>query len=763
MLETWAPELQQLHAVQRRGAWSPYQHRCSSEENYGHEVHHELTKPLATLAGPRTSYAWRGTEIGENYSPGGDWPGTRQGDVYTAEGEWRGSGQWASRSPVGVQRTGTTHDGVRPAVVPMNLGSTYDERLSQLPRALIAPLRSVTEAPIVGTPTQTINHRKRRMRTGTWTDSQLATAVAAVDAGSKIAAAARDAGIPQSSLRDHLYGRTLKRKKGRQGVLNEEEESALVKWMLEMEDHVHPISIFELRRKVAEITQERWTPFKDGIPGRGWLRWFRNRHPELTLRSPQGLEEGRARGVNPSSVTSFYDNLQKAYEQHEYSPSHIWNADESGAQVGRNGGGTLVFAQRGSKSVHTIIPNSKEHLTVLLCVNAIGDHVPNFYIFKRKRKSRNYIIRCEPEAVFAMQQNGWMIAFLFLTWISRFLSIIGERYGISEENRHLLVLDGHGSHVTLEVVQKAKSAGLDIITLPSHTSHRLQPLDVSIFKPFKVAFRACRDRWTMGNKGRVARKEELVEWVAEGLKRALTSMKIQKGFAATRIWPLQPIAMDKYMAPSSCYIDPCEENIEDEHDDVEEDAIPDIAEVQEECIPETAPTELEHIPKSQPVDRQFFVQLESDCDLSSDSNTHSEPNGEETNTQRNLFSLPQVQSRGHRGSQVEQPLIDYLKSILMTSNEYIAAMTAKATRKKAVAREREERKIQVEQKKAQREQEKARKEANKLMRQIQAERKKADQECGADEEGGRACTQSCRGRGQKTRTKHWCGAIQRSG
>ena len=196
-----------------------------------------------------------------------------------------------------------------------------------------------------------------------------------------------------------------------------------------------------------------------------------------------------------------------------------------------------------------------------------------------------------------------MTALLFLTWISRFISIIGERYEISKQNRHLLVLDGLGSHVTLEVVHKAKSAGLDIITLPSHTSHRLQPLDVSIFKPFKVAFRAWRDWWTMGNKGQAARKEELAEWVAEGLKKALTSMKIQKGFAATGIWLLQPTAMDQYMAPSSCYIDPSEENIEDEHDDIEVEAVPSIAEVQQACIPESADTELEYIPESQPVDR----------------------------------------------------------------------------------------------------------------------------------------------------------------
>ena len=60
-------------------------------------------------------------------------------------------------------------------------------------------------------------------------DSQLIATVAVVDVGAKIAVAARDIGILQPSVQDHLHGRTLKRKKGRQGVLSMEEESTLVK------------------------------------------------------------------------------------------------------------------------------------------------------------------------------------------------------------------------------------------------------------------------------------------------------------------------------------------------------------------------------------------------------------------------------------------------------------------------------------------------------------------------------------------------------
>jgi hypothetical protein len=52
---------------------------------------------------------------------------------------------------------------------------------------------------------------------------------------------------------------------------------------------------------------------------------------------------------------------------------------------------------------------------------------------------------------------------------------------------------GHDSHATIEVVVEAKRVGLHLLTLPSHTSHALQPLDVSAFKPFKQHFQEYRD------------------------------------------------------------------------------------------------------------------------------------------------------------------------------------------------------------------------------------------------------------------------------
>ena len=89
----------------------------------------------------------------------------------------------------------------------------------------------------------------------------------------------------------------------------------------------------------------------------------------------------------------------------------------------------------------------------------------------------------------AMQPNAWMTKWLFESWNSHFIGILKETLGIDNTNKHLLILDGLNSHVTLEVVTVAMNSGLDIIFLPSHISHALQPLVVSCFKPFKNAFR----------------------------------------------------------------------------------------------------------------------------------------------------------------------------------------------------------------------------------------------------------------------------------
>ena len=144
-----------------------------------------------------------------------------------------------------------------------------------------------------------------------------------------------------------------------------------------------------------------------------------------------------------------------------------------------------------------------------------------------------------------MQQNAWMTRWLFESWISHFLEYLKAGPGIDHTNRHLLILDGHNSHVTLEMVKLSMQSGLDIVSLPSHTSHALQPLDVTCFKPFKTAFKRCRDQWALENSKKEVKKQDLCEWTSQALRATLTPKNIIAGFQATGIWPLNCAAVSE--------------------------------------------------------------------------------------------------------------------------------------------------------------------------------------------------------------------------
>ncbi len=139
----------------------------------------------------------------------------------------------------------------------------------------------------------------------------------------------------------------------------------------------------------------------------------------------------------------------------------------------------------------------------------------------------NYIQLCKLRTCMAMQSKAWMNTFLFKEFLSFLKRFIPS--GISKTNKHLLILDGHGSHVTLEAIAQAQEFGLNMITLPSHISHALQPLDVVWFKPFKIAFRKERNILMVRRNYTKPNKITLVKWVDKAPNLTFTKRKSCQG------------------------------------------------------------------------------------------------------------------------------------------------------------------------------------------------------------------------------------------
>ena len=107
--------------------------------------------------------------------------------------------------------------------------------------------------------------------------------------------------------------------------------------------------------------------------------------------------------------------------------------------------------------------------------------------------------------------------------------------GVSIENRHLLIFYGHGSHIDLQTIREENMMGIDLLTLPTHTNHRLHQVDVSVIGPFNCYFRSRRASWMAKNLGIEVNRDELIELASNDFKRALKPSNIKVGFKQTGI------------------------------------------------------------------------------------------------------------------------------------------------------------------------------------------------------------------------------------
>jgi hypothetical protein len=168
-------------------------------------------------------------------------------------------------------------------------------------------------------------------------------------------------------------------------------------------------------------------------------------------------------------MKNFYLKLQLLFEKYDYPPHRIWNCDENGVQACQNGK-TYVLVKHGCCSVCQVIFDEHEWMTVLALINTSGESVPNFYISM------------------AMNKKAWIISFLFATWLNHLILDLQNLRDISTSCFHIFIMDGHNLHVLIEVVKKARSVGLHLLTLPSHSNHAKQPLNILVFMPFKISF-----------------------------------------------------------------------------------------------------------------------------------------------------------------------------------------------------------------------------------------------------------------------------------
>ena len=127
-----------------------------------------------------------------------------------------------------------------------------------------------------------------------------------------------------------------------------------------------------------------------------------------------------------------------------------------------------------------ITPERMANVTVLLTIPALGARLPTVILWPAKtvpkelNELRAYDILVLPNEI------GWqtITSFQFIMKTIIIPAIINKRKFLNcEAETALIVLDSHSSRFTSEVWKECAAHNIIAITIPSHTSHFLQPLD----------------------------------------------------------------------------------------------------------------------------------------------------------------------------------------------------------------------------------------------------------------------------------------------
>jgi len=288
---------------------------------------------------------------------------------------------------------------------------------------------------------------------------------------------------------------------------------------------------YELAVNLGKCVPENWQTSSSAGPD--WFSGFMRRHKAvLSVRTPESTSLSRTTSFNRTNVNLFYDNLEGLYKRFHFEPQCIWNVDETGLTTVQNP--CKIVACKGVKQVGAATSAERGQLVTLCCaVNALGHALPPVFIFPRVRYHERFVDGGPPGCIGVSHKSGWMPQENFLIFLKHF----AKHSQSSIDHPVLLLLDNHESHLSVDGIQFAKDNGIHLLSFPPHCSHRLQPLDCTVYFSLKRYYNAECDSWCNSHPGRPMQPLDIPVVCATAFKLAMTSGNIQSGFEVTGIYP----------------------------------------------------------------------------------------------------------------------------------------------------------------------------------------------------------------------------------
>jgi hypothetical protein len=403
-----------------------------------------------------------------------------------------------------------------------------------------------------------VSNYKKKSNHGSWSEKEMESALLEARKSS-IRTASQMYGIPVGTLHRHLVKNNPKKKLGRfKPVFTPEQEIELSEHAVALDHRLYGLTREAMCILAFEFAERNSIehPFRGGKAGDEWIVNFMKRNPQLSFRTPEPTSIARASAFNRTQVNRFYDNLWKILSDNNLigKPFDIYNMDETGIKTSSERP-PKVISTKGKKQVGVIATAERGELTTLICCcSSVGYYLPPCFVYgKRKRVPPQFLDGGPPGCKGWCSESGWINKELFLKWLAHFIECVRP----SPERKVLLIMDNHVSHNSLEAIELSRANGVILLSVPPHTTHKLQPLDVSVYKAFKTAFERTIDTFMKNHPGRRIVPADLAGIVNVAFGKSATMDNAVNGFRKCGIVPFdRDLFTDLDYAPSEVHYRP---------------------------------------------------------------------------------------------------------------------------------------------------------------------------------------------------------------
>lgn len=390
--------------------------------------------------------------------------------------------------------------------------------------------------------------KKKKEKRKQYSPDDVRKALDAVNKGLSFREAEKKFGVPATSVhRAVRHPEKIDSKHGPAPVLSPAVEKEILHWILYRAERGYPVTKTEFLDSVQAYIRRLKikTPFTNDRPGRHWYENFRQRHPQITLRTPQQLTLTRAQ-VSEEDLRGWFKEVKEYLVQKSLfniHPSRVFNCDETNMQLIPKS--EKILTQKGATTAYKVVDGcEKESITALFMYAADGTRAPPMIMYKYKESVPLSVLKnCPVGWGIGNSETGWMTTETFYEYITN----VFYPWLISQKTEFpiILYLDGHSSHVTIPLVSFCREKKIEIIALYPNATHVMQPLDIAFFHPFKDLWKKGVIKWKAEENISRLRKEHIPSVIKKTLDGfANEKQTIQNGFRASGLMPFDADAVE---------------------------------------------------------------------------------------------------------------------------------------------------------------------------------------------------------------------------